>query len=390
MIHYIIVQWGWKMKVLLIALFQLLLFILFLSSCLIAHEGAMIKAHEAYRKGDCGNTLFYLSSAERYQQPTPKIQAEISFMRASCFEEQGKIAEAKAGYEYVAKHFQTSEYAHLARAKLKNSDSEPAVKTITMQRAQVNSEPPVKTITMQRAQVNPQAQVNVTSPPVERRTALVIGNARYKNTPLKNPQNDAREMAATLKSQGFSVTLKLDANQEEMEEAISDFGRKLVEGGVGLFYYAGHGVQVDGKNYLIPIGATIKRQKDVRYKAVNANQILDEMGYARNGLNIVIFDACRDNPLPRSFRSGKRGLARIEGPKGTLIAFATSPGSVAADGAGQNGTYTKYLLQHMKVQGLPVEQVFKRVLKDVNKETNGEQTPWVSSSFMGDFYFAGK
>ncbi len=192
------------------------------------------------------------------------------------------------------------------------------------------------------------------------RTALVIGNSAYKYGPLKNPVNDAKAVATQLMKIGFDVILKLDVNQESMEDALDLFGRKLSSGDqVALFYYAGHGVQVGGDNYLIPIGAKIKRQSDVRYKAVNIGQILGSMGETEDNLNIVILDACRDNPLPRSFRSSSRGLARVEGPKGTILGFATSPGSVASDGDGENGVYTKHLLQNMRKPGLSIEQVFK-------------------------------
>ncbi len=220
------------------------------------------------------------------------------------------------------------------------------------------------------------------------RTALVIGNSDYANSPLKNPVNDARSMADSLKQLGFDVSVILNANQQQMESAIDDFGRKLMAGNhVALFYFAGHGVQVDGENYLIPTDAIINRQADVRYKAVNIGQVLGTMGEAEDNLNIVILDACRDNPLPRSFRNASRGLARVEGPKGTIIGFATSPGSVAADGEGDNGVYTKHLLSNMQHPGLSIEQVFKKVLQGVNEETDGLQIPWTESSFTGDFTF---
>ncbi len=220
------------------------------------------------------------------------------------------------------------------------------------------------------------------------RTALVIGNSDYQFSPLKNPVNDAKAMAASLEQLGFNVTLQLNVDQEQMESAIDDFSRQLIGGNqVALFYYAGHGVQVDGENYLIPTDAKIKRQTDVRYKSVNIGQVLGVMGEAKDNLNIVILDACRDNPLPRSFRSSSRGLARLAGPKGTIIGFATSPGSVAADGEGDNGVYTKHLLNNMKNPGLSIEQVFKKVLQGVNEETNGMQIPWTESSFTGDFSF---
>ena len=227
---------------------------------------------------------------------------------------------------------------------------------------------------------------------LEKRTALVIGNSQYTVGALRNPANDARDIATTLKELGFDVMLKLDANQQQMEQAINEFGRTLYQGGVGLFYYAGHGVQVDGENYLIPTTARIESESDVRYKGVNMGQVLGKMGEARNGFNIIILDACRDNPFARSFRSSTRGLAvvRDAAPKGTLIAYATSPGKVASDGDESNGLYTKHLLQNIKKPNLSIEQVFKRVLQGVERETNGKQSPWTSSSFSGNFYFVGQ
>ena len=222
-----------------------------------------------------------------------------------------------------------------------------------------------------------------------KRTALVIGNSEYKVGSLRNPANDAQDMAGSLVKLGFDVTLKLNAGQEQMEHAISEFGRQLYQGGVGLFYYAGHGVQVGGENYLIPVNATIESESDVRYKAVNIGQLLGKMGEARNGFNIVILDACRDNPFAKEFRSSSRGLAVVNSAsvKGSLIAYATSPGKVASDGTDRNGLYTKHLLQHIGTPGIPVEQVFKRVLQGVERDTNGKQSPWTSSSFSGDFSF---
>lgn len=222
------------------------------------------------------------------------------------------------------------------------------------------------------------------------RHALIIGNSSYDYSPLKNPANDASDIASTLETLGFKVILKTDVDQEQMEDAIADFGRELTQGGIGLFYYAGHGVQYEGENYLIPLKSRIKRQKDVRYKAVNLGQVLDEMGQARNGLNVAIIDACRNNPLPRSYRSGHRGLARVSSPQGTLIAYATSPGATAADGDGRNGLYTKHLLKYLQEPNITVEQVLKRVARDVREESAEKQTPWMESSFTGEFYFSRK
>lgn len=232
------------------------------------------------------------------------------------------------------------------------------------------------------------ALISAGSSALDQRTALVVGNSDYKQSPLINPENDAKDIAKALQEAGFNVILKLDADQIAMEDAIREFGSLLAKrGGVGLFYYAGHGIQHEGRNYLIPIGAPLRRAKDLRYKAVDVGQVLDEMGHAQNGFNIVILDACRDNPLPRSFRSSARGLARMDSPRGTLLAYATSPGAVAMDGEGSNGIYTKYLLQHMQTPGISIEKVFKLVLQDVDRASHGRQTPWLSSSFTGDFYF---
>lgn len=160
----------------------------------------------------------------------------------------------------------------------------------------------------------------------ERRTALVIGNSAYSSSPLKNPINDANDLAANLKKLGFSVMLKTNASHKVMEDAIRDFGDQLKKGGVGLFFYAGHGVQIGGRNYLLPVGANIQRETDVKFYAVDVEMVLAEMSNAGNNLNIVILDACRDNPFGKSFRSASRGLAIIsEAPRGTFITYSTSP-----------------------------------------------------------------
>lgn len=221
------------------------------------------------------------------------------------------------------------------------------------------------------------------------RHALVIGNSNYENSPLKNPVNDARAISKTLKEVGFNVIELLDADMRKMDEAVAKFGRNLEKhGGVGLFYYAGHGIQYQGKNFLIPLAANISKETDLKYETFDSSKVFDEMGYADNGLNIVILDACRDNPLTRSFRSSKRGLAKPDDtPSGLLLAFSTSPGKQAADGTGKNSPYTTHLIKAMKKEGVPLELAFKSVIRNVKEETRGEQIPWVSSSVDGDFYF---
>jgi len=222
----------------------------------------------------------------------------------------------------------------------------------------------------------------------ELRTALVIGNGDYSAGSLRNPVNDADDMGAALKRLGFDVILRKNASQQDMEDAIRDLGDRLKKGGVGLFFYAGHGVQIAGRNYLLPVGTRIDRETDVKYRAVDADMVLDEMGNAGNPMNIVILDACRDNPFGKSFRTACRGLAVISSaPRGTLISYSTSPGNVAADGGGRNSPYTGSLMKHMMTPGLPIEEVFKNVRQDLGRQTGGKQIPWELSSLEGKFYF---
>ncbi len=221
------------------------------------------------------------------------------------------------------------------------------------------------------------------------RTELVIGNSKYMTSPLKNPANDSIDMASALNEARFDVTLKVNATQREMEDAIKAFGKKLRTGGIGLFYFAGHGIQINGRNYLLPVDAKIESESDVKYEAVNAGLVLGKMEDAGNDLNIVIFDACRDNRCARGFRSAEEGLAKIDSPTGSLIAYATAPGSIAADGKGRNGLYTQYLLKYINQPGLKVEDVFKKVRLAVAGTTSKRQIPWESSSLIGDFYFFG-
>ena len=219
----------------------------------------------------------------------------------------------------------------------------------------------------------------------EPRTALVVGNADYAFGALANPVNDAEAVAKSLQDAGFDVTLKTDANQEGMEQAISAFGAELKQrGGVGLFYFAGHGVQMSGENYLLPVGGHIAGEQDIKTGAVTATEVVDAMASARNGLNIVILDACRNNPVTKA---GTRGLSRIDSNASLFVSYSTSPGAVALDGEGGNSPYTKYLAKSISAPNLSIEETFKRTLKGVYVETSGQQTPWISSTFFGDFVF---
>jgi uncharacterized caspase-like protein len=224
----------------------------------------------------------------------------------------------------------------------------------------------------------------------ERRLALLIGNSSYTHGGnLRNPLNDVRDMKAALENLGFRVMKHENCTQKAMKEAIDDFGEELRGHDVGLFFYAGHGVQVGGDNYLIPVDAKLQTEKVVEYDCVRADRVLAMMEGAGSKTNIVILDACRDNPFERSWRRGGfgRGLAVMNAPSGALIAYATAPGRTALDGAGRNGVYTEALLDHIRTAGITVEQVFKQVRVTVENRTNRTQTPWESTSLRGDFYF---
>ncbi len=219
----------------------------------------------------------------------------------------------------------------------------------------------------------------------EKRVALVIGNAAYPTALLGNPVNDSNDITAALQKLGFEVIQKNNANQREMNRAIVEFGEKLRSDTVALFFYAGHGIQVKGKNYLIPVDARIASESSVRAETVDVDTVMDQL--ATSTLNIVILDACRNNPFERGFRGTGGGLAQMDAPTGSLIAYATSPGKTAADGGGRNGLYTQELLKHIQTPGMPLEAIFKRVRNGVIQGSGSTQTPWEVSSLTGDFYF---
>ncbi len=229
--------------------------------------------------------------------------------------------------------------------------------------------------------------------PGQVRTALLIGNSQYQTAALKNPVNDVTAMAQELQQSGFDAFLYTDLDQKTMKKAIREFGQLLKErGGVGLFFYAGHGLQSDGRNFLVPIDAEIHKVQDIEFEAVDLGRLLSELEYAENNLNIIILDACRDNPYKEEFEKSKyasyNGLASIGSALFySLIAFSTAPGSVALDGTGANGLYTQELLRAMREVGPGLEEVFKRVRRNVRKASQGQQIPWESSSIEDDFYY---
>lgn len=222
----------------------------------------------------------------------------------------------------------------------------------------------------------------------ESRLALLIGNATYKSSPLKNPVNDVRLMESALIDAGFTVIKAENASRREMQRIVRDFGERLKQsGGVGLFYFAGHGVQVKGANYLVPVDADIRAEDEVAFDSIDAQSILEKMETAKNRINLLILDACRDNPFAKGSRSGTAGLATMSAPSGSLVAYSTSPGSVASDGAGNNGLYTQHLAAVMRMPDLPIEDVFKRVRANVRKDSANQQTPWENTALEGNFYF---
>ncbi|MGI9382011.1 MAG: caspase family protein [Methyloligellaceae bacterium] len=227
------------------------------------------------------------------------------------------------------------------------------------------------------------------------RVALVIGNSAYRHaTPLKNPGNDAKDIAAALRRLGFDVVLGQDVDRPGTERAIREFAKKLPGSRVALFYYAGHGLQVNGRNYLAPIDARLSSESDLDFEVVPLHLVLRQMERGKR-TNLVFLDACRNNPLARNLarsmgtRSGSigRGLARIETGVGTMIAFATQPGNVALDGKGRNSPFTTALLRHIEAEGKTISEIMIAVRNDVLKQSNGEQVPWEHSSLTGQFFF---
>jgi len=242
-------------------------------------------------------------------------------------------------------------------------------------------------------------------PNKEYRVALVIGNSAYQNAQLKNPVNDAKDIATALYDLGFEVVLGTNLDREQIKQKVDEFSPMLEKADIGFFYFAGHGMQYKGENFLVPLSFNISNEQDIPYESLSTAQILNKMDKAGNAVNIVVLDACRNNPYTDSYQSKTRalkrsenrglkrsdrkgmGLSRIDGPSGSFIAYATAPGNVAADGTGENGLYTQHLLDYMKQPGIPVENVFKKVRIGVMKDTEGKQVPWENSSLLGDFYF---
>jgi len=219
------------------------------------------------------------------------------------------------------------------------------------------------------------------------RVALLVGNNAYQAAPLRTAVNDVRDLGAALREMGFRTIVRENATRKDMIDAIRQFGQAIEGAEVALFFFAGHALQYKERNYLIPVDAQMGSEDDVTFFSVEVAQVFDRMDRARTRFNLLILDACRNNPFEASFKVSSAGLAQMSAPSGTLIAYATAPGAVAADGFGRNGIYTKHILQHVAAPDLPVELLFKRVREGVERETLSRQTPWDSSSLKGDFVF---
>ena len=231
-----------------------------------------------------------------------------------------------------------------------------------------------------------------TPPPADQRIALVIGNSNYQTAPkLANPGNDAQSMSQLLNSAGFEVTQATDLTRRDMVRVVQDFSAKVAERGPGtvaMIYYAGHGVQVAGENYLLPVDAKISSPYDLDGNSLRLVDLMGTLESIQSRMRIVVLDACRNNPFPEVNDAG-RGLAIVDAPNGSIVGYSTAPGMEAQDGDGNHSPYTSAFLNIAREPNLPIEQLFKRVRLEVNNATRGRQTPWESSSLTSDFYFFG-
>ena len=228
----------------------------------------------------------------------------------------------------------------------------------------------------------------------ENRLALVIGQSAYRSVPaLPNPANDARAMTQLLTDSGFEVLAASDLSQDQLREKVSEFAGQVATKGpdtVALVFYAGHGLQIDGENFLVPIDIDVKREADIPIQAVRLNDVLNTLASVPSKMRILLLDACRNNPFPEINKTAGHGLAIVDaktGSPGTFVSFSTSPGAEAEDGNGSDSPYTTALLTAAKEPGIPIEETFKRVRLQVNRATEGRQTPWDSSSLTDDFSF---
>lgn len=242
------------------------------------------------------------------------------------------------------------------------------------------------------------AWARVRSPADDSKLALVIGNADYRVKPLRNAVSDARSVASAMREVGFNLIMRENASQASMIDAMKEFWLRSRRSEARVLYFSGHGIQHRGRNYLVPVDMVIDNEEEVPRRAASVDEVVEKLNENSRGVNVVILDACRTPPVAGSTRtrggnlgatrSFNNGLAQVNAPQGTLIAFSTAPGAVAYDGLDGGSPYTKHLVEQMRIPGQSVEQLFKRVRIGVARDTANKQVPWESSSLMGDFCFA--
>ena len=222
------------------------------------------------------------------------------------------------------------------------------------------------------------------------RVALVVGNNNYEgNNVLKTPINDADDVSDNLSRLGFKVIKLIDGTQQQMERAIVEFGDKLKNADVGLFYYAGHGIQYQGENYLIPVNSSFNQAFELKYRTIPVSYLLDCMRNAKCKLNIVVLDACRDNPYLGNRSSGERGLAVVQNlPESSMLVYSTAPGSTATDGHFRNSPFASALIRNLQVPRQEIHRLFDSIGTEVASSTSGAQRPWISTDYYGVFYFS--
>jgi len=296
------------------------------------------------------------------QQPNNTLNTELARLRAETEEAKRRQAQAEA------QRLENERQA--AQIEEDRKRIEEGKRQIALERQRIESQ-----------KVQPQI-----APDNRRRLALVIGNDNYSSMPrLSNAVNDSNSMNDALKQANFEVMHYKNLNKRGMEEALYNFTQKLGKDDVGLFYFAGHGVQANSKNFLIPVGENVKLSADVQFESMDVNRVMASLQGSKNSLNIVVLDACRSSLPERGGMS--RGLTVTEAPQGSIVAYATAPGKAASDGDVGNSPFTKNLVRVMQRKGLKIEDVFKEVRVAVSRETNGEQVPQEVSQLVDDFYF---
>jgi tetratricopeptide (TPR) repeat protein len=356
----------------------------------------------------------YPEAIASYEKAAPQIadkpsQAKIFYERALVYDRMGQRPQAIEDINNVLK----ADATHVEAKKLQRewAGTQVAANTTPSKTPPVDSRPTEKKPDTKKPESSKTEKATVpVAPPLtvsaaavvptlaemykdEKRYALVIGNGKYKFvSPLKNAENDANDMAAELQRSNFEVIKVINGDYNQMREAFRKFHEKLVAGPkdqtVALFYYAGHGLQNLGENYLVPVEANIQYEDDIPRMCMPVQRtVMANMERSSSRINILVLDACRNNPFPSAYRSAESGLAEVRRARGSFIAYATAPGSVASDGEGRNGLYTQELLNAMRKPGNTIEQVFKEVRKNVLVLSKDRQLTWDSSNIIGDFYF---